>query len=317
VNYFPLHIGDYLADTSHLTPHEHGFYVLMILAYYKNERPLPKCKQRLYRLVQASDKKGRGIVDRVLEDFFIETDGGYINNRCDQEIAKYRANNEQAKAAARASVEARSAKRNTTEGQTSATTPVQRPFNARSTPVVADVQRTNNQEPITKAQNQEKEFLKKENFGGLNTTETTHETNAKPTPVEPSLIETPPKPSQHVRRPLPVTTVFVPELRFDAECAETLRAYRLPNTEPPVEVWAAFVAHHHEKEQLGKHYEARLVPILFVRWLSRQRVFEAEEKQRKADKDARYKARSDQQHPLNARMAGYEPAPAGSSHVFE
>ena len=87
VNYFKLYCGDYSKKTQHLTLAEHGAYVLMLIAYYATERPLPVVP-KLYRLCHATSLYEKRAVDSIVTQFWQVTEAGLINVRADQEIIK-------------------------------------------------------------------------------------------------------------------------------------------------------------------------------------------------------------------------------------
>ena len=89
MNYYPHHIGDYSRDTAHLSMLEDAAYRRMLDLYYASERPLPKNRDGLYRLVRARSKPERDAVDVILGEFFIEADGGWRNARADLEIQRH------------------------------------------------------------------------------------------------------------------------------------------------------------------------------------------------------------------------------------
>jgi uncharacterized protein YdaU (DUF1376 family) len=86
MNFYPFHIGDYISHTSHLTDAEDLAYRRMIDLYYQAEKPFSDV-ELLARKVKTTVK----IVETLLQEFFEKTAEGYINKRCDEEIAKYRA----------------------------------------------------------------------------------------------------------------------------------------------------------------------------------------------------------------------------------
>jgi uncharacterized protein YdaU (DUF1376 family) len=137
VNYYPHHIGDFNNATRHLTRVERALYRELIELYYDTERPLPAddfpwiCKK-----VLADSQTDRDAVKAILKEFFDLEGDVYRHRRCDREIASYRAKQEAAIKAGRASAESRLNRKGTR---------VQRTLNRRST----SVQPTNNQEPRT------------------------------------------------------------------------------------------------------------------------------------------------------------------------
>lgn len=91
MNYYKHHLGDYAAATRHLSLLEHGVYRCLIEIYYITEAPLPKDLRSVCRLVCARSKDEREAVELILEEFFLLTDKGWENSRCDLEIKAYQA----------------------------------------------------------------------------------------------------------------------------------------------------------------------------------------------------------------------------------
>jgi uncharacterized protein YdaU (DUF1376 family) len=87
VNYYERHIGDYLKDTAHLSLLEHGVYTRLLDVYYTRESALPD--DQVARLIGARSRDEKEALQAVLGEFFIKTDAGWNQDRCDREIARY------------------------------------------------------------------------------------------------------------------------------------------------------------------------------------------------------------------------------------
>lgn len=83
----PLYVDDYLADTFELERHEHGAYLLLILAYWKNRGPLADDDEVLRRLAKASRREWSSIRSMV-SPFFEITSGFWRHGRIDHELQK-------------------------------------------------------------------------------------------------------------------------------------------------------------------------------------------------------------------------------------
>jgi uncharacterized protein YdaU (DUF1376 family) len=85
--WMPVYIGDYLSDTQLLTTEQHGAYLLLIMAYWKNKKPLPdddKVLRSIARLEQKQWKSCRA----VLEPFFTVCDGFWHHKRIEAELER-------------------------------------------------------------------------------------------------------------------------------------------------------------------------------------------------------------------------------------
>lgn len=84
--WMPLYIGDYLSDTMHLTTEQHGAYLLLIMAYWKNGGPLPASPTQLAAICRMPIDAW-SIAQAVLENFFeVTPDGNWLSKRVEKEM---------------------------------------------------------------------------------------------------------------------------------------------------------------------------------------------------------------------------------------
>lgn len=113
MHYFQFEIKEWIANTAHLSLEEESAYLRLIFYYYDSEKPISNADlDKVFRKCRIPKELGCYI---LTEFFLCENDTHWIHKRCDEEIARYRAKQEQASRAGKASA--------------------QRRFNARSTDV--------------------------------------------------------------------------------------------------------------------------------------------------------------------------------------
>ncbi len=105
--YMKLYVGDYLADTGHLTCQEHGAYILLIMAYWQNGGPLENDEKLLRRYTRTTPKEFQKVSKNVLKMFQVR-DGLIVHKRIDLELSK----RAQVSSASRDSANARWCERN-------------------------------------------------------------------------------------------------------------------------------------------------------------------------------------------------------------
>ena len=88
--FYKRFLADYTAATASLTLAQHGALNLLLDHFYMTERPLPRDREALYRLVRAFDPSEREAVDSVLAEFWTETADGWRNGRADRVLAEWR-----------------------------------------------------------------------------------------------------------------------------------------------------------------------------------------------------------------------------------
>ena len=86
MHYYSFHIGDYKSHTHHLSLIEDIAYRRLLDHYYLHEAPI--LQRQIARQIGMRDHEQE--VLSVLDEFFVSTEGGYINPRADEEIAKYK-----------------------------------------------------------------------------------------------------------------------------------------------------------------------------------------------------------------------------------
>lgn len=83
--WMPLFIGDYLADTRHLTTLEHGAYLLLLMTYWRIKGPLPDDDIKLARMAGLSLKQWKAIRPTIIE-FFRAGEGQLVSTRSQAEL---------------------------------------------------------------------------------------------------------------------------------------------------------------------------------------------------------------------------------------
>jgi uncharacterized protein YdaU (DUF1376 family) len=89
--YLPLYTGDYIRATRHLSPDEHGCYILLLIHCWDSCGPVPLDERRQQAIVNA---RGGGEIEAlrsVLCEFFIRMDDGWYNKRLMEEIERWNA----------------------------------------------------------------------------------------------------------------------------------------------------------------------------------------------------------------------------------
>jgi uncharacterized protein YdaU (DUF1376 family) len=105
--YQPFYWGDYLRDTQHLSLTEHGIYLLLISEYWNKAKPLPLDVSRLHRILRCSTDAERNAVSIILDEFFEQSESGYIHSRIEKDLQTHQEKAEKASERAKKAAEAR------------------------------------------------------------------------------------------------------------------------------------------------------------------------------------------------------------------
>lgn len=86
-SFMPMFWGDYLKDTGHLTPAEHGAYLLLIAHYWTTGKPLPGSDDQLRRIARM-DAAEWAAARPTLAGFFLDVAGQWTHKRIVAELEK-------------------------------------------------------------------------------------------------------------------------------------------------------------------------------------------------------------------------------------
>lgn len=115
--WMPLYIGDYLADTMHLTTRQHGAYLLLLMHAWRNKACIPHSAEAQAAIVRTPLKEWLKDRDSVMQ-FFSEDptgEGHYFHHqRVDKELSVAEAMTEQRSKAGKASAAKRERERQQT-----------------------------------------------------------------------------------------------------------------------------------------------------------------------------------------------------------
>ena len=98
MHYYQHNIADYRKDTAHLSLLEHGIYRQLLDTYYLDEKPIET--KSVIRRLSIITKEDQIALENVLSDFFVLSECGNFHHkkRCDEEILKYQAKIDTARA---------------------------------------------------------------------------------------------------------------------------------------------------------------------------------------------------------------------------
>jgi uncharacterized protein YdaU (DUF1376 family) len=101
-SFMPLWIGDYLADTGHLSAAEHGAYLLLLMHYWRTGKPLPIEDGALARVARMSKEEwaaSREVVTAFFQITVMDTVTVLAHKRVEAEMDQARGKYESRKAA--------------------------------------------------------------------------------------------------------------------------------------------------------------------------------------------------------------------------
>jgi len=105
--YMQLYVNDYLADTAHLNAVQHGAYMLLLMNYWQQGKPLNNSRERLATVARMTSEEWEDNREILAEFFWIDGDI-WTHARVENDLAKVREKSEKASTSARSAFVKRS-----------------------------------------------------------------------------------------------------------------------------------------------------------------------------------------------------------------
>lgn len=153
--WMPLYVGDYLADTGHLSTVEHGAYLILLMTAWQKDGELPNDSERLRRITRM-ERDDWTESEAVLREFFKPSDDGLTlrHERVDAELLRAKGLISQKSEAGKKSAASRKAKKGGNDAGVGEdrkineeSTGAQQSLNSRFNGTSADAQRNANHSP--------------------------------------------------------------------------------------------------------------------------------------------------------------------------
>ena len=87
MHYFKFNIPSWSLSTAHLSLEEDGVYFRLVCHYYDTEKPIPLETESVIRRLRLGSHSDT--VHRILAEFFVKTEKGFVNQYCERLIEKY------------------------------------------------------------------------------------------------------------------------------------------------------------------------------------------------------------------------------------
>lgn len=118
--YMQLYVNDYLADTAHLNATQHGAYILLLMNYWQQGKPLNNSRERLAFVSRMTPEEWEDNREILAEFFWIDGDI-WTHARVENDLAKVREKSEKASVSAKTAFAKRSQSDRIANGEQSQT----------------------------------------------------------------------------------------------------------------------------------------------------------------------------------------------------
>jgi hypothetical protein len=116
--YMQLYVNDYLADTAHLNAVQHGAYILLLMNYWQQGKPLNNSRERLASVARMTAEEWEDNREILAEFFWVDGDI-WTHARVENDLAKVREKSEKASVSARQAFAKRSLSDRSANGEQS------------------------------------------------------------------------------------------------------------------------------------------------------------------------------------------------------